>query len=58
MITSFDDLPLFQNHNRIGIADSRKPVGDHESRAVCHQTVHALFDVLLGSRINRTGRLI
>ena len=58
MVAALNDLPVLQHHDRIGVADCRKPVGDDKGRPVRHQTVNAVLDVLLRPRIDRTRRLI
>ena len=58
MVAALNDLPVLQHHDRIGVADCRKPVGDDKGCPVRHQPVHAVLDVLLRPRIDRTRRLI
>lgn len=58
MITALDDLSVLQNHDGVGVAHCGETVSDHEGGPFCHQTIHALLDVLFCSRIDRTRRLI
>lgn len=58
MITALDDLSVLQNHNGVGVPHSGEAVGDHEGSPFCHQTVHALLDMLFRSRIDGARRLI
>ena len=58
MITALDDLSILQNHDGVGVPHGGETVGDHEGGPFCHQTIHALLDVLFCSRIDRTRRLI
>ena len=58
MITALNDLSVLQNHDGVGVPHCGKTVGDHESGPFCHQTVHALLDVLFRSRIDGARRFI
>lgn len=58
MITALDDLSILQNHDGVGVAHGGEAVGDHEGGPFCHQTVHALLDVLFRSRIDGARRFI
>ena len=58
MITALDDLSVLQNHDGVGVPHCGKTVGDHEGGPFCHQTVHALLDVLFRSRIDGARRFI
>lgn len=58
MITALDDLSVLQNHDGVGVAHGGETVGDHKGGPFCHQTIHALLDVLFRSRIDRTRRFI
>ena len=58
MITTLDDLSVLQNHDGVGVPHCGKTVGDHEGGPFCHQTVHALLDVLFRSRIDGARRFI
>lgn len=58
MITALDDLSVLQNHDGVGVAHGGETVSDHEGGPFCHQTIHALLDVLFRSRIDRTRRFI
>ena len=58
MITALDDLSVLQNHDGVGVPHCGKTVGDHESGPFCHQTVHALLDMLFRSRIDGARRFI
>ena len=58
MITALDDLSILQNHDGVGVPHGGETVGDHEGGPFCHQTIHALLDVLFCSRIDRTRRFI
>ena len=57
MITALDDLSILQNHDGVGVAHGGEAVGDHKGGPFCHQTVHALLDVLFRSRIDGARRL-
>ena len=58
MITALNDLSVLQNHDGVGVTHGGEAVGDHKGGPFCHQTVHALLDVLFRSRIDRARRLI
>ena len=58
MITALDDLSVLQNHDGVGVPHGGETVGDHEGGPFCHQTVHALLDVLFRSRIDGARRFI
>lgn len=58
MITALDDLSVLQNHDGVGVAHGGEAVGDHKGGPFCHQTVHALLDMLFRSRIDGARRLI
>ena len=58
MITALNDLSVLQNHNGVGVPHCGKTVGDHEGSPFCHQTVHALLDMLFRSRIDGARRFI
>ena len=58
MITALDDLSVLQNHDGVGVAHGGEAVSDHEGGPFCHQTIHALLDVLFRSRIDGARRLI
>ena len=58
MITALNDLSVLQNHDGVGVPHGGETVGDHEGGPFCHQTIHALLDVLFCSRIDRTRRFI
>ena len=58
MITALDDLSVLQNHDGIGVAHGGETVSDHEGGPFCHQTIHALLDVLFRSRIDGARRFI
>ena len=58
MITALDDLSILQNHDGVGVPHGGETVGDHEGGPFCHQTVHALLDVLFCSRIDGARRFI
>ncbi len=58
MITALDDLSILQNHDGVGVAHGGEAVGDHKGGPFCHQTVHALLDVLFCSRIDGARRFI
>ena len=58
MITALDDLSVLQNHDGVGVAHGGETVSDHEGGPFCHQTIHALLDVLFRSRIDGARRFI
>ena len=58
MITALDDLSILQNHDGVGVPHGGETVGDHEGGPFCHQTIHALLDMLFRSRIDGARRLI
>ena len=58
MIAPLDDLPILQDHDGVGVPHCGEAVGDHEGSPFCHQTVHALLDVLFRSRIDGARRFI
>ena len=58
MITALDDLSVLQNHDGVGVAHGGEAVSDHEGGPFCHQTIHALLDVLFRSRIDGARRFI
>ena len=45
MVTSLNDLAMFQNNNRITVSNRRKSVRDHKHGTALHQVVHTfLYD--------------
>ena len=58
MITALNDLSVLQNHDGVGVAHGGEAVGDHKGGPFCHQTIHALLDVLFRSRIDGARRFI
>ena len=58
MITALNDLSILQNHDGVGVAHGGEAVGDHKGGPFCHQTIHALLDVLFRSRIDGARRFI
>ena len=58
VVSTFDNFPLLQDHNGLGIADCREPVGDDEDCPACHKTIHTLFNELFRPGIDRAGGLV
>ena len=58
MISSFNNLPLFQDHDGIGVPDRGKTVGYDKRGAVRHEPVHAVFNVFLSPGIHGAGGLV
>jgi hypothetical protein len=44
VLAPLDDASMVQDHDVIGIADSRKPVGYDECRTPGHQGIHPLLN--------------
>jgi len=58
MVTAFNDLTMFQDDDRLGIADSGKTMRDNKYRSAFHEGIHSLFDQVLGTCVNGAGRLV
>src|SRR5260370_10928127 len=48
MLADFDDLALFEHHDLVGGAYSRKPMRDHERRTAAHQVAERLLHKAFG----------
>ena len=55
---AFDDAAVVEDHDDIGILDSRQAVRDDEHRAALHQLIHTALDDGLGARVDGRGRLV
>ena len=58
MVALLDDLAILHHEDRVGVADRRQPVGDHEARAIGAQSGHGVLDEHLGARVDRARRLV
>ena len=58
VIAALDDFAVFQYHDRIRVSNSGKPVGDDKGCPFCHQAIHTMLNMSLGSRIDRGRCLI
>ena len=58
MCTAFDDLPVVEYADEVGILDGGKPVGDDNGRAVFHQIVKCLLDELFGLGVEGGSRFV
>ena len=58
MVALLDDRALVHDEDRVGVADRREPVGDHERGAALHQPGHRALDQDLGARVDRRRRLV
>lgn len=58
MRSALNDSSLLQYHDTIGIANRRQTMSDYKGCSACHQLIHTILHNALGSRINRTCRLI
>lgn len=58
MVALLDDVPVLHHHDDVGVADRRKPMCDHETRAVGAQVGHRLLDEQLGAGVHRAGGLV
>ena len=52
MVTSLDDLSVFQNNDRIAVSNCRKSVGDNKYGTAFHQVVHTLLNNVLCTGID------
>ena len=58
MISGFDDTPLIQHINDVGITDSGKPVRYDKRRAITHEILKRLLHDTLGGVVERGSRLV
>lgn len=58
MISTFDDPPLFHNHDAIRVLDRRQSVCNDKSSPSFHQCIHPFLHQTFGMRIDRTCCLI
>ena len=58
MGSPFNDASVFEDHDRITVADGGQPVGDYEYGTAFHQVIHTFLNDLLGSCIDGGCRLI
>ena len=58
MRSALDNLAFFKHHDGIGVTNGGKSMRNHEGGSILHKAIHSLFDVTLGSRINRRGSFI
>ena len=58
MAASFDDLPLFQHQDGLGVTHGGEAVGDDEDGPPIHQGIHPLFDQVLGAGVDGAGGFI
>ena len=58
MIALLDDVSVFHDKDRVGLADRGKPVGDDETRPSLHHTCERRLDPDLGAGIDAAGRLV
>ena len=56
--TLFDDAPMVEHNNLVGITNRREPVGNDESGTPLHDSVHTFLYKLLGTGINAAGGLV
>ena len=54
----FDDVAIFHNEDKVGVADCRKTVSDDEARFVPHEIIHGLLNENFGTRIDGARGLI
>ena len=58
MVALLDDPAPVHDQDRVGVADGRQAVGDHERRPALHQSAHGSLDEHLGAGVDRGRRLI
>ena len=58
MGTTFDDVPLLQDHDAVTVAYCGKSVGDHKGCPAFHQLIHTILYKLFGTGINGAGGLV
>ena len=58
MVAALNDLPVLQHHDRIGVADCRKPVGDDKGCPPLEQVGDGVLDELLGLGVDGAGGLV
>ena len=58
VIALFDNVPIVQYEDEIGILDRGKPVRDDKTRPAFHQRIHCLLDQDLRAGVNGAGRLV
>ena len=58
MVALLDDPAVLHHQDRVGVANRRKTVGDHEAGAVGAQGGHGVLDEHLGPRVDRARRLV
>ena len=58
MTASFDDVSVFEHHDRIGVTHRGQSMRDHKDGAPFHQRIHALLDQTFRTGIDAAGRFI
>ena len=58
MRTALDDPAVVEDHDLIGVADGREPVGDRECGAALRELVECLLNRVFGLRVERARRLV
>src|SRR3954447_5550067 len=56
--SSLDDAPVVDNHDLVGAADGREPVGDDQRGAAAQEPVERALDQQLGRPVDVRGRLV
>ena len=58
VVAALDDAAIFQNEDRVGVADGGQAVGNDEDCPALHQAVKTALDELFRSGIDGGGRLV
>src|SRR4029078_7747997 len=53
-----DDLAVLEDDDQVGVADRREAVGDDERRSAREENAEGLFDLPLGTDVDRRGRRV
>ena len=54
----FDNLPVLEHDDQIGVPDRREPMGDHERSAAGEQAPERRLDLALGADVDLRCRLV
>ena len=58
MLTALDDRPVLHHEDLVRGEDRGEPVGDQDARAVLHERLDRLLNLLLRDRVERRCRLV
>ena len=58
MVAVLDDSAVLQHKEKIGMANCRQPMGNHEGGAAVHQSLKCIENDRFRFRVDRRGRLV